>query len=453
MDDHIEVVTPAPAGGSVADMLDARRLSPLQLSVVALVASILVLEGLSLQVLAYVTPSILTEWRVTKIEFAPAVGVTKFGMAAGALIGAKFGDWWGRKPIIVGAALLFSISTIACAAADSVTTLAALRLVTGLAFGASFPNAVALVAEWMPRRTISQAIGVMTAGIPVGGMIGAIITMLVLDRWGWQGCFVVGGGLPLALAMALVWWMPESPAWISRRGSSARLKALLARAWPIEDRNWAPSSTNADVAPMPRESGIFTRSNVRTNVALWLGFFMNGFAVNGLLLWGTTALTTMGVGLQTAIGLGVPYNIASIAFTVGAGVIAARAGTKKVLLVLSTITFFALMMSAALATGTLTSPLGIGALYVAAGGCMGGIQALLIVMATHAYPIASRSMGVGVSSAVGRVSGILSGFVGGAILSVAPPSVFFALLSGTALLIVVSALLAERHVARRAVAG
>ncbi|WP_327752061.1 hypothetical protein VVT58_01415 [Sphingobium sp. SJ10-10] len=103
--------TSNPGDNTISDLLNTRRISNLQLLVVGLVAAIMVLEGLSLQILAYVTPTVLADWHVTKLQFSPAIGMSKFGMAAGALIGCKFGDWWGRKPVLICTVFLFSMST------------------------------------------------------------------------------------------------------------------------------------------------------------------------------------------------------------------------------------------------------------------------------------------------------------------------------------------------------
>jgi len=108
-----------------------------------------------------------------------------------------------------------------------------------------------------------------------------------------------------------------------------------------------------------------------------------------------------------------------------------------------------LALCAILGLSNTPSTIGIGALYIAAGGFMGGIQALLIVLAAHAYPTESRSTGVGASSTVGRTSGIISGFAGGAILSVVSLAIFFAILAGTSALVILGAMLADRHMPAR----
>lgn len=449
MSDRTAPGIPRTSGATIADLIDARPISALQYLVVGLVIAILVFDGISLLILGFATPSILAEWQVTKIQLSPAVGITAIGMAAGTLLGGKLGDRWGRKPVLVNMVLLFGIADVGCAAADNTATLTAMRFVSGLGFGACFPNAAALVTEWIPRRARSQAVGIMTVGIPVGGMLGAAIAMLVLDRWGWQGSFIVAGLLSIMLGIIVAWLMPESPGWMSRSGPSAKLDALLARAWPEEKPVWAPVASDARLKPAPGGAKILLRSNARTNMAVWLGFFINTFVATALLAWGTTALTSMGVKLEVAIGLAVPYNIASLAFTVGASVLAARYGTRAVLIALAAATALALALSAVLGLSGTPWIIGMAALYIVAGGLIGGIQALLFVLAANSYSLECRSTGVGTSSAVGRIGGIASSFGGGAILSVAPPAAFFGALSGAIMLIIVSAMLADRHVSPR----
>lgn len=121
---------------------------------------------------------------------------------------------------------------------------------------------------------------------------------------------------------------------------------------------------------------------------------MNTFVAMAILLWGTTALTAMGVGLQAAIGFAVPYNLASIAFTIGSSVMAARFGTRLMLVVLAVGTALALACGAALGLSGTPPVAAIGTVYVAAGGFIGGIQALLFVLAVNSYPLECRSTGV-----------------------------------------------------------
>lgn len=448
------VVPSAGEAMSIARLIEGQPLSKLQIRVIALVSAVLVLDGLSLQLLAYSVPAILADWQITKVELAPAVGMTMVGMAVGALFGGALGDRWGRRPALLGTIALFSAMTIGCSAAQNVAQLSLLRLIGGLGFGACFPNAAALVAEWVPRRRIGLAVGIVSVGVPLGGMAGALVTMIVAAYWGWRGCFLAGGLLPVAIGLFCFLLMPESPAWLSRKGEAnrAQLETIARRAW-----HWTgPLAIDAPVASLAGveralEDRLLVRANGRVNSGLWAAFFINMLVANAILAWGTAALSQLNMPLARAVGAAIPYNVASIGMTVLISILSVRWGSRSLLIGLSSVgaagSLAAAAFSPMVAAGQL-SPLPVLIGYVVIGGAMGGIQALLFALAAHAYPTAYRSSGVGVSSAFGRVGGIVSGFGGGVMLSASTASYFTA--CGLCLLLVAAAaILVDRHIRPR----
>ncbi len=440
---------------TIGALIEQQRFSATQILVVALVSAVLVLDGLNLQLLAYSLPAILTEWGVTKVQLSSAVGMTMIGMAIGALFGGSLGDRWGRRPALLATIALFAAMTLACGLAQNVTQLTVLRLLSGLGFGACFPSAAALVAEWVPRRRIGLAVGIITVGVPLGGMAGAMLTVLILPHWGWRGCFFAGGMLPVLIGLAAFVLMPESPAWLSRRGEPGRpdLERLARRAW-----GWTQPLAIDTPAPRPngaqRSAGdrLLARANARVNIGLWLAFFTNMLVANAILAWGTAALSQLNMPLASAVSAAIPYNIASMAMAVLASILSVRLGSRGLLIGLALTgaagSICAAIFSPMVASGAM-SPLPVLAGYIVIGGAMGGIQALLFALAAHAYSTAYRSSGVGVGSAVGRIGGIVSGFGGGAILSVSSTAPFFGLAGFCLLLVAAGAIVIDRHIQPR----
>jgi len=56
---------------------------------------------------------------------------------------------------------------------------------------------MALLAEFTGPRWRTQAIAAAVIGVPIGGMIGAVIAAYVLPHFGWRAMFVIGGLLPV----------------------------------------------------------------------------------------------------------------------------------------------------------------------------------------------------------------------------------------------------------------
>jgi MFS family permease len=138
-----------PVKVAIDEILDARRGSWLQLTVIALMTAVTVLDGLDMQLLPLSAPLILSEWGICKLALSPAMGGALMGMAVGTVMGGYIGDRFGRRRTLVGAVGFFGLATLACALARAPLELTVLRIISGIGFGASFPSATAVVAEWI----------------------------------------------------------------------------------------------------------------------------------------------------------------------------------------------------------------------------------------------------------------------------------------------------------------
>jgi AAHS family 4-hydroxybenzoate transporter-like MFS transporter len=132
------------------------------------------------------------------------------GFMLGATILGNLGDRFGRKRMIVAGALLFGLFTLSCAWADGLTSLLVLRTIAGVGLGGSIPNAIALVTEYAPARQRATRVGIMFIGYTIGSALGGVIAAQLIPTWGWPSVFVVGGVLPIAIGLVLLFVLPES---------------------------------------------------------------------------------------------------------------------------------------------------------------------------------------------------------------------------------------------------
>ncbi len=58
----------------------------------------------------------------------------------------------------------------------------------------------------------------MFCGFTLGSALGGVVSAQLVAHIGWHGILALGGILPLLLAVALLWVLPESPRWQVRRG-------------------------------------------------------------------------------------------------------------------------------------------------------------------------------------------------------------------------------------------
>lgn len=119
---------------------------------------------------------------------------------AGLLIGGvAFGIWGdrgGRRSVLFGSILLYSVANLVNAAATSVELYRACRFVAGLGLAGELGAGVVLVAELMP----TQVRGYGTAIIATFGFCGGLVAPLV-GGLPWRTAYVVGGVAGLVILL------------------------------------------------------------------------------------------------------------------------------------------------------------------------------------------------------------------------------------------------------------
>ena len=152
-------------------LIDERPISSLQILVILLCAFIIFLDGYDIQTLGATLNWLAKEWQLTRADFTLAQTAALIGYAISAALVAGLGDRWGRRPVLIFAAALMGIGSVGTAFSANVDQLAFWRLLTGMGFGASVPNATAITSEFVPLRRRAALITVMYANIALGAVV------------------------------------------------------------------------------------------------------------------------------------------------------------------------------------------------------------------------------------------------------------------------------------------
>jgi MFS family permease len=174
------------------------------------------LDAFDVQLFALILSAVLADLGLPKQTGGLLVSATLVAAAAGGLLFGFIADRYGRRPALIASVLLYSIFTGACGFATSVTMLFVFRVLLGLGMGGEWAAGAALVSETWPTEHRGKALGFMQSAWAVGYALAALVTMLMLDRWGWRAVFFVGV-LP---ALFIVWVqqrVEEPEIWQARR--------------------------------------------------------------------------------------------------------------------------------------------------------------------------------------------------------------------------------------------
>ena len=105
-----------------------------------------------------------------------------------------------------------------------------LRFLAGLGLGACLPTALAFMTEHATQGRGGSAVTRMMTGYHVGAVLTALLALWLVDAYGWESMFVVGGVAGL-LTLPLLWLkLPESDDLPARRRGARRRAAPARRA-------------------------------------------------------------------------------------------------------------------------------------------------------------------------------------------------------------------------------
>jgi MFS family permease len=157
-----------------------------------------------------------------------AFSATFLGTAATAPLWGRLADRYGRKPMLVRAAVGMAVVMSLIGIAHTVYQLAALRLIAGLVGGYASAASV-MVGTQAPRDRAGWALGILSTGALAGNLIGPLIGGLLPGWIGIRGTFFAGGAMIALAALLTIFLVKEDfdPADASNR--RARSAAAPAR--------------------------------------------------------------------------------------------------------------------------------------------------------------------------------------------------------------------------------
>ena len=430
----------------VGSVLDDGDWGGYQKLLVAAAALAIVFDGLDNQVLAGAIPAMMRDWHVARSALTPALTSGFVGMMFGGFFGGVIGDRFGRRAALLGSLITFGVLTLMVALAANPLMLSGLRFFAGLGLGAAMPNAATLSSEYVPRRHRPFAVTLTIVCIPLGGSLAGFVGGQVLPRFGWHVLFVICGLLPLALAVALLKVLPESPRFLARHTARwPELAALLRRLGHDVPDDAAFVDASEKALASTSVGALFTADYLRDTLTLFASFFFCLLTVYMGTNWVPSMLVASGFDLGTA-----SYGLT--AFNVG-GVVGAILGATVIMRVGSRLSMLTMSAGAIAGAVVLTMmPIGpqatfaVFALLAWTGGLINAVQTTMYALAAHVYPTSIRATGVGTAVGFGRLGGVLSPSVGQWALDAGGASGYFRMIAATMTLAFVALAAVKRHI-------
>ncbi len=391
------------------------RYTSYQLMVSFLCFCLVLLDGFDLTVIGVALPKIADFLHVKPGALGLALAAGQVGPLIGTIILGPLGDRWGRKWVLFGCALVFGIFTLMTAFITSAPQLALYRFLGGFGLGGAIPNALTFGSEYAPASRRANGTATMLAGMPGGSFLGAMAAVWLLPSYGWRPIFLLGGAVPIIIALLVALFLPESLQFLVRQGKDKiRIRHIVSKIAPAlaADPDVEFFSNEKKLPGLPVKH-LFMEGRAFTTILLWICAILSTYSLWVLITWAPTLMRQTGASvLQYSLGFAGIHLGSFVTFCI-IGRIMDK--TSPFLVLTTGFTLGAI----ALAVFGLT---GGGSLIITAtmaficGAFINGSQAGILSLGTVFYPVAVRASGIGWVYGLAKVGAMLAPAIGGILL-------------------------------------
>jgi ACS family hexuronate transporter-like MFS transporter len=177
-----------------------------------------VINYIDRQTVSVLKTSISHDLGLTNADYAAIQNSFLLFYGISQMVSGRFYDVVGARLGFVVSIVIWSLASLAHAAARTASAFGVFRGLLGFGEAGNWPGAAKVIAEWLPVRERALGMGIFNAGAAVGGALSPPIIASLAIVYGWRLTFVVTGALGFVwLALWLVCFhSPTRHRWLTQ---------------------------------------------------------------------------------------------------------------------------------------------------------------------------------------------------------------------------------------------
>jgi SP family xylose:H+ symportor-like MFS transporter len=278
------------------------------------------LFGFDFAVISGALPFLRTQFHLNPLWEGFLTGSLALGCIAGCLVAGKIAENYGRRPGLMLAAFIFTISSLAIALSSAFGIFVAMRFMAGIGVGMASMLCPMYIAEISPASVRGRNVAINQLTVVIGILITNLVNYYLADKGAeaWRWMFGLGA-IPSLIFLFGVVWLPESPRWLIKAGRMAEAEKVLNKIGPPE----FAAHTRQDIVRSvsgPHEPSSYKavfHKNVRpaVMVGIVLAVFQQLCGINIVFNYTSTIFQSVGANLNQQLFQTVAIGLVNLVFT------------------------------------------------------------------------------------------------------------------------------------------
>ena len=277
-----------------------------------------------------------------------ATSAALVGCMVGALTAGALADRYGRKPLLMVAAVLFTVSAIATGLFNDFWLFCIARLVGGVGIGLASAISPMYIAEVSPSDVRGRLVSLNQMTIVLGILAAQVANWAIarpdvggqIDPWniemGWRWMFWAET-VPAAAFLVLSFFIPESPRWTALNDRVAQARVVLSRVGGEAYAEGELAAIAASVADAPESKAglkeLFRKRYARVlALGIIIAVFQQWCGTNVIFIYAQEVFAGAGYTVSEAFLNIIVTGIANVIFTILALQVVDRWGRRKLML-------------------------------------------------------------------------------------------------------------------------
>lgn len=293
------------------------------------------LFGFDIAVFSGTIPFIKPYYGLSDAELGFTGSSLYIGCIAGTLVTGYATDRFGRKPMLIVAAAIFTVSSVLMGWAGSYHMLIFWRIVAGIGVGAASMLSPLYIAEVSPAKIRGRLVSINQLTIVIGILLAYFINYLLAgteDNWRWM---FTSGAIPSGLFLLCIFFVPESPRWLVSKGFTSRAREVLQK---ISGEAGVKEDLQSIEAVVHREvkgklSDLFTHGmTFIVLLGITMAVFQQISGANAIFFYAPIIFEKAGMDVKDQLFQQIMIGAINLVFTLVAMQLVDRVGRKKLML-------------------------------------------------------------------------------------------------------------------------